>query len=448
MDDLLRYSIHSFLEGHAAVIVGFSGGADSTALMHMLGEIKGLKLIAAHCNFHLRGTESDRDQRHVEEMMSGLWSEHILEVKHFDTYSYAKSRGISIEMAARALRYEWFEQLRETYQASYIVVGHHLDDQVETVLLNLARGTGGRGLVGMDTVSGHIYRPLLRYTRDQILAYLREVGGEYIHDSTNDDDMYRRNYVRSTIVPLFQRLNSNFYQRFGQSLEILREEQDLIEHQVSAFEATVWDSVLDVLDLRKAMEHPHARLLLFRILQKRGFTPTVIDDILLDQQRENAVFFSSEKSLQVELFRQRLFFCDLDLLQNEDFLLTLPIDQEQDTTIGLLHWGVGITSTEGQTLRFSLPCHREELKVRCAQAQDYFRPYGMKRGKKRVFTYLREKGLPSMYRSQVPVLLCGEDIVAVLPFQIDDRYAVIEGDERAEYTVSIRPRCPILSLQS
>lgn len=435
-DDVLQ-EIKQVLSAYDTVIVGLSGGADSMALMTLLSETQCVKIVAAHCNFHLRGEESDRDQRFVEQIMRQRWSEHKLEVKDFDTTSYSKSNAISIEMAARALRYEWFEELRQKYQASLIVVGHHLNDQVETILLNIIRGTGGIGLKGMDVLSGNIYRPLLNVTREEILDYLCESDIDFITDSTNDDETYRRNLLRSKVVPLFTHLNPNFYRTMSRSIDIFREEQALIEDQVQTLEKEVYDPMIDVLDLEKAESYPHARLLIFRLLQKRRFSSAVIDNILSDIHRESATFFAADKFLKAELFRGKLFFrkkVDEVVKELSDFI---SYDEQISTSIGDFYWGrepKGI----GFSLRFSLPKQIEGLQLRYATSKDYFRPYGMKKGQKKVFTYLKEQGLPPMYRGQIPILLYEGEIVAVVPFQIDDRFALTQGSE-GTYFLSFAP---------
>lgn len=445
MFDNIIQDIRQVLSAHDTVIVGLSGGADSMALMSLLSEAKCVKIVAAHCNFHLRGEESDRDQAFVERVMDQRWAEHRLEVKDFDTVAYAKSKAISIEMAARALRYEWFEELKHKYNASLIVVGHHLNDQVETLLLNLIRGTGGVGLTGMDVLNGSIYRPLLDITREQILGYLRELGIDFITDSTNDDETYRRNLLRSKVVPLFADLNPNFYHTMSRSIDIFRAEQAVIEDQVQALEKEVYDSEADVLDLGKANGYPHARLLLFRILQKRGFSSAVIDDILPDVCRDSATFLSVDKSLKAELFRGKLFFAKSCAEVLEGLPPFLPYDAETPTFIGAFYWGR--EAKDGDfTLRFSLPRHSERLQLRYATHEDHFRPYGMKKGKKKVFTYLKEQGAPPMYRGQIPVLVYEGEIVAVVPFQIDDRFALTSGTETA-YFLSFTPvSSPLFSL--
>ena len=167
------------------VLVALSGGADSVALLRVLLRL-GYVCEAAHCNFHLRGEESLRDEQFVRELAARL--DVPLHVIHFDTNEYAASHGVSVEMAARELRYGWFGQLRRECGARVVAVAHHRDDSVETFLLNLVRGTGINGLQGIRPVNGEVVRPLLCVSRAEILEYLASLGQAYVTDSTNLQD--------------------------------------------------------------------------------------------------------------------------------------------------------------------------------------------------------------------------------------------------------------------
>ena len=186
------------------VLVTLSGGADSVALLRLLLSM-GYTCEAAHCNFHLRDKESDRDEAFVRRLCheSGV----LLHIEHFDTIQYAAKKHISIEMAARELRYEWFETLRKQREASVIATAHHKDDSVETVLLNLIRGTGINGLLGIRPRNGNIVRPLLCLSREEIIAYLQYIDQDYVTDSTNLLDEYTRNKIRLNLLPLMKEIN-------------------------------------------------------------------------------------------------------------------------------------------------------------------------------------------------------------------------------------------------
>ena len=207
---MFHWNIQKYIEEkqlftlHDKVLVALSGGADSVALLRVL-LVLGYHCEAAHCNFHLRGEESDRDERFVNELCKGLGV--TLHVTHFDTVAYASRHHVSIEMAAREMRYDWFEQLRKERGMAVIAVAHHRDDSVETFLLNLIRGAGINGLKGISPHNGCIVRPLLEVSRQDILDYLRCLRQGYVTDSTNLQDEYMRNKIRLNILPMLRELN-------------------------------------------------------------------------------------------------------------------------------------------------------------------------------------------------------------------------------------------------
>ena len=180
------------------ILIGVSGGRDSIALLHVLYRL-GYDIVVAHCNFHLRGDESNRDSefvtKHVQDMDVPFYT------IDFDTELYARQNKLSIEMAARELRYEWFESLLKLTGCKYIAVAHHADDVVETFLINITRGTGLHGLTGIKAKNGNIVRPFLRITRNDINDYIYDNGLDYVEDSTNSEVVYVRNKVRNIIIP-------------------------------------------------------------------------------------------------------------------------------------------------------------------------------------------------------------------------------------------------------
>lgn len=207
------------------LLLALSGGADSVALLLMLLQ-QGIRPVAAHCNFHLRGEESDRDEAFVRE----LCTRHniLLFVKDFQTEEEASRSGESIEMTARRLRYEWFEELRRTEGLDFICTAHHRDDQVETLILNLVRGTGLAGLRAMLPLQGRICRPLLKYTREELRDFLRQHGQTWVEDSTNATTAYQRNFVRHTLLPAMRQLNPQADLHIAQAAEHLQEAERLI----------------------------------------------------------------------------------------------------------------------------------------------------------------------------------------------------------------------------
>ena len=292
---------HKLLNPSELYIVALSGGADSVALLLLLKNA-GFNVHAAHCNFRLRGAESDRDEVFCVELCHRLGVE--LHRVHFDTREYAELHKVSIEMSARELRYKWFEQLREDIGAAGICVAHHRDDSVETVILNMVRGTGVHGLVGIRPRNGYILRPLLCVSRDEIEGFLTSCGQKYITDSTNLEDEATRNKVRHHIIPELQQLN-------GKALEnILRmtERMAAVEELLDAYKAQTIVRKEDGIAIRKL--DVLNDYLLYELLADYGFNSAQASQIC-DSMRADSVgsVFSS---------------ADYDLLVDRECLLVEP----------------------------------------------------------------------------------------------------------------------------
>lgn len=252
-------------------IVALSGGADSVALLTILDEM-GYKVHAAHCNFHLRGEESDRDEAFCEQLC--LRKNVPFHRIHFDTMAYVEAHRVSVEMAARELRYRYFEQLRKDIGAEGICVAHHRDDSVETVLMNLIRGTGLRGLCGIQPQNGYVLRPLLTVSRKEIEDYLSEKGQEYVTDSTNLEADVLRNKIRLQVIPLLRELNP----------AVVETIQRMTENLVGA--QAVLDAVLSYFDNRKELilsdfdNCASREYITYEWLKKYGFNGTQVRQLL------------------------------------------------------------------------------------------------------------------------------------------------------------------------
>ena len=262
---------HKLLKTSELYIVALSGGADSVALLLLLKN-GGFNIHAAHCNFHLRGEESDRDEAFCEQLCA---DENIpFHRAHFDTREYADLHKVSIEMAARELRYRWFQQLRQDIGAAGICVAHHRDDSVETVLLNLVRGTGLRGLTGIQPRNGHILRPLLCVSRAEIEAFLAEKGQKYVTDSTNLEADVQRNVVRLEVLPLLRKLNPAVVENIQRTAENLAEAQQVLNTIVANI-----DNV-KTLELSELDKYGSSEYLVFEWLKKYGFNGDQVRRIL------------------------------------------------------------------------------------------------------------------------------------------------------------------------
>ena len=249
------------------VLVALSGGADSTALLLIMKEL-GYEVKALHCNFHLRGEESNRDQAFVEELCKQ--NDVPLSVRHFDTEQYAKEQGISIEMAARDLRYDWFREELKALKASCIAVAHHRDDQAETVLMNIIRGTGLHGLTGMAPINGYVIRPFLCVSRVEIEEWLHQRQQGYVTDSTNLLADATRNRIRLNILPLMNDLNTCATENICRLSERMVE----VEKVVSSAVSPMTDMVIDTL-----LKEPSPYYTLYVSLKPFGFNTTQIEEV-------------------------------------------------------------------------------------------------------------------------------------------------------------------------
>ena len=292
---------HKLLNPSELYIVALSGGADSVALLLLLKNA-GFNVHAAHCNFRLRGAESDRDEVFCVELCHRLGVE--LHRVHFDTREYAELHKVSIEMSARELRYKWFEQLREDIGAAGICVAHHRDDSVETVILNMVRGTGVHGLVGIRPRNGYILRPLLCVSRDEIEGFLTSCGQKYITDSTNLEDEATRNKVRHHIIPELQQLNGKALE----NIQRMTERMAAVEELLDAYKAQTIVRKENGIAIRKL--DVLNDYLLYELLADYGFNSAQASQIC-DSMRADSVgsVFSS---------------ADYDLLVDRECLLVEP----------------------------------------------------------------------------------------------------------------------------
>lgn len=277
-DDIIAGATRLGISNVAATV---SGGADSVALLSLLIECRMKEVTALHCNFHLRGEESMRDQRHVEQTCRKLGVR--LLVKDFDTLAYMEeNKGISLEMACRELRYSWFRTASASLGADRIATGHNADDNIETMLLNLLRGSGTAGLKGMMPDNGEIWRPLLSVHRREITDYLASAGLTYITDSSNLTSDYRRNFIRNEVIPLLRSRWPGLNKALDRSIRLLRDDNAVVT--ASVCRSLPEDDVLPVSDI---MDFPAPELLVRRFIEPlRPFTTTsseIIEAIMADK---------------------------------------------------------------------------------------------------------------------------------------------------------------------
>jgi tRNA(Ile)-lysidine synthase len=414
------------------IIVALSGGADSVALVYLLAELN-YPLIAAHCNFHLRDAESDRDEAFVRALTERMGVE--CRVISFDTKEYAATHGYSIEMAARELRYDWFERLRQETGAVAVAVAHHSDDSVETVLLNLMRGTGIQGLTGIAPRRDVVVRPLLCLSRADILNYLQEKGADYVTDSTNLEDEYTRNKIRLDLLPLMRQINPSVSEAILRTADNLRELAEWSSQWLkNAKESVITEGRMDI---ERLLSSPMPRMLLYEILQERGFNRPQCEQVWEALPGiSGKVFFSKSH----RLIKDRAYLY-VEPLTDSSFD-PIEIEKGCDKVVHPINRNVSLTLQEVEiTPQWQLPkaldhvaLDAEKLKYplvwRSWRSGDWFHPFGMK-GKKLLSNYMTDKKYTLSQKERMTVLCSGEDIVWLVGERPDNRYRITEQSKKA-----------------
>ncbi len=410
---------HQLLHKGAKVVVGFSGGADSVALLHMLLAL-GYDCVAAHCNFQLRGEASDADARFAKQWCAdrNITFRQIT----FDTEAYAQEQKISIEMAARNLRYNWFHQLREELQADAIAVAHHRDDSVETVLLNLSRGTGISGLRGIQPRNGRVVRPLLSISRQQVEQYLDDLKMEYRTDHTNLEAIYRRNHLRLIVLPELQKVNPSVHEAIARTADILAETEKVYRHAIDqGIARVVKDSRADIAQLQQEVS-PAA--LLYEWLTPLGFSAGTIDDITQALDAESGRQFLSDTHRIIkdreQLILERIEVQDDNTysIEQSDSRIENPIrlEIEELKQVDQFERSGNILYADADKLQFPLTLRRW-------QHGDWFIPFGMT-GRKKVSDYFSDNKFSLADKEQTWLLFSGTELVWIVGHRSDNRFRV------------------------
>ena len=369
------------------VLVALSGGADSVALLFALREL-GLDCRVAHCNFHLRGEESMRDERFVRDLCQRLAVP--LSVKDFDVAAYQQVNGGSTEMACRELRYAWFEDLRQQLGCALIAVAHHADDQVETFCLNLLRGTGIRGLSGMASINGNIWRPLLNVTRADIIDYLKDIGQDYVTDSTNARNDYRRNRLRNIVLPALETQFPQAHERILDTMSNLALDHETL---ISLLEEVLPDE--RHIDISSLCAHQQAPTLLYHRIRHMGFNrDQCVQAITTARQGYSGRQFQGN-GFVLHVNRQTLDIEPADNTPDIEFPFDLASDLESPVHISVSHNNAPFSPLmcDGKhTVAFNtqvLKC--EHIVLRHWRRGDRMKPFGLKGSKlvSDLFVYLK-----------------------------------------------------------
>lgn len=393
------------------ILVALSGGADSVALLRILLSL-GYNCEAAHCNFHLRGEESGRDEMFVRKLCATLGVS--LHTTDFDTIRYAAENHVSIEMAARELRYRWFAEQKERCGAAAIAVGHHKDDSVETMLLNLIRGTGINGLLGIRPRNGDIIRPLLCASRHEITDYLSHIGQEYMTDSTNLQDDYTRNKIRLHLLPLMKEINPSVSESLITTSNYLSEAAQLYNKGIAEGCHRVLTE--EGIDIDRLLEEPAPGSLLFEILHPLGFNSAQIEDIFASLDGQPGKQFISNTGWRVIKDRKRLLIKETTTAETIEPPFTL-IKEEYEYTPDFT------IPREKEVACFDADKLNGVLTVRKWQHGDVFVPFGMQ-GKKKVSDYLTDRKFSLLRKEQQWVLCCNDRIAWLIGERTDNRFRI------------------------
>ncbi|MEH6305040.1 tRNA lysidine(34) synthetase TilS [Olivibacter sp. CPCC 100613] len=423
---------HELISHEHPTLLAVSGGRDSVLLVHLFEQAK-LPFGIAHCNFQLRGENSERDEELVRNLAAEMGVP--LFVKRFDTRASAEKQGISIEMAARTLRYEWFELLRSAENYQYIALAHHQNDSVETVLLNLTRGTGISGLHGILPKRDVLIRPLLFLTREEVTQAVEENKLVYREDESNFSTDYLRNKIRLEVVPPLKEINPSLEKTFQENSKRFEELEVLLKSYSEQLRNKLFvetASKAHQIELKALQELQPLRTLLYELFKPYQFLPEVLDDLVSIWHKDNRTgkqFFSDTHKLLLN--REHLL-----LQKNEPFdlpRLFLSLGQE------VIYQGYRLTVKRAEGLNktnefgkvaVDADKLRFPLLVRSWQEGDWFRPLGM-RGKKKLSDYFISLKIPRFHKKEIPLIVNGNgDIVWVVPYRMDDRYKITDKTKK------------------
>ncbi|MCX2837737.1 tRNA lysidine(34) synthetase TilS [Salinimicrobium sp. MT39] len=415
------------------ILLAVSGGVDSVVLAHLCRQA-GLDIALAHCNFNLRGEESEGDESFVLELADALETEIFIE--GFETEAYAAGKKISIQMAARELRYNWFRELRETLQFDYIFTAHHANDNLETVLINLIRGTGLEGLTGIPDVNDCVIRPLLPFSREEIEKYARGQELQWREDSSNASTKYFRNKVRLEVIPTLLEMNPQLLESFAKTRSHLQQSSQLIEDYVSVIFPKVakQEEYGYSFKVKLLQALPSTKAVMYELFKSFGFTEWEDVHGLLESQPGKIVYSKTHRLIRG---REDLLLTVVSPL--EDKIYTIKEDEE----VVMLPMGTfqfepaeELEKSDASVIFLDRDKLQFPLTVRKWQQGDYFYPFGMK-GKKKISKFFKDEKLSLPQKENCWLLCSGQEIVWVINYRADARFAVEDSTQeilRLSYT--------------
>ncbi len=406
------------------ILLAVSGGKDSV-LMAQLFKLAGYQFSIAHCNFNLRGNEAQRDEAFVKLLAANLAVP--FHVTHFDTKAYAETHQFSIQMAARSLRYNWFESLRQSEKYDVVALAHHQNDSIETLLLNLVRGTGISGMHGILPKREYLVRPLLFLSRQEIDRLVEANSIDFVEDSSNESTKYARNKIRHQVIPQLEELNPNLAQTFVKNIERFAETEQVLQQVVDQLKKElVIEKEGDIyLSIAKIKNLSPQKLLLFELLRPYHFTAAVVEEILASLTKQSGTTFYSATHVAT-INREELI---LSALHMPEYLQVLVHPDDRILQIGTQNIILSYADFE------KVGTHPDQafvdvdrlifpLIIRFKQDGDRFMPLGMQQFKK-LSDFLIDEKVPLPKKNKIPLLLNGNgEIIWVAGLRQDNRYKV------------------------
>jgi tRNA(Ile)-lysidine synthase len=407
-------------------LLAVSGGPDSIALLHLFAE-SNLPFSVAHCNFGLRGEESDADEQLVVQLCQSLNSECF--TQSFDTQEYAKKHAVSIQVAARDLRYTWFQTLLSTHRFKYIATAHHQDDQVETVLMNIIRGTGIKGLTGIPSQNGNIIRPLLFATKNELLTYLHSNNYSYRTDASNSENKYTRNTIRNSIIPQLNQLNPQASRHILSLSDHAKYAENILSDTLDRLrnQYLLHNGSHLVIDYTEISKHQFASNLLFDLIVSFGFNTIQCDQIheAFVSEHTGKQFLSGTHELVID--RHSIVIAPIPLINRE----TVFVNRLPSQVVLINNQSYIFEIIDVFAIQTYLPHHLYldadlltfPLQVRPWLQGDAFHPLGSK-GSKKVSDFLIDAKVNLIDKRDISILEHGQSIFGILSYRIDNAYRI------------------------
>lgn len=417
----------SFL-ANKKVLLAISGGIDSVVLFHLFKAIPNINIYLAHCNFKLRGRESDLDEEFVNNLTQ-ISSNQIF-TKSFETENYSKKNKLSTQIAARKLRYEWFNELVSEHNLDYIATAHHADDNLETFLINFTRGTGLKGLTGIPEINGNIIRPLLPFSRKEIEDFAKENNISWREDASNASDKYTRNKLRHHVLPILKVINPNIFESFSNTINHIKEANTIIEDSISDFskKAIIKEGDSLKIDIQVLKETSNSKAYLYQILNEYNFTEWNDVNELISAQSGKFIVSKTHRLVKDRDFLILTEFksnieSEVIFIQKNETSISEPISlklSKSDSTI----------KENKHTILVDEDCLQFPLILRKWKNGDVIYPSGMK-GKKKVSKYFKDEKFSLVDKENTWLLCNGNDaIIWIVNHRKDSRFQVSEKTKK------------------